>query len=340
MSTILQIDNKLLALRLNAFAIFNITDSLPNHTIRKIIYNNDRFIILTTTKLFHLYINQGFKLKNLTNKINTMVDINSIKFISNSYFSCRSNNDFAIYLNDGTIYICKISYRIFDEITKYKQLNNIDIIAIPNEEFGYIHKDGNKYIIEQFNNCGYNKKVCSLDALPTNFMTPSEFLCDGQLMDYKFKRPNDPPYIVNTKVEHIYNKYYYTKNNTIYRINTELSYGNHETDSHKVITIYGNYKIMSTVSNQTKFVEYHIYAGNGYVRNHEIACFHYCAINLGQYSNDVVGIGWSTINHHLFDDYVSKFVNNIMMCHKYGKLKVWIPKGVLFLIIQQTVDKN
>ena len=68
---------------MKSFNVFNITDHLDNHTIRKIIFNHFRCAILTSTKLYYLnYGNNGFKLIDVTENIAPRVNISDIKFIT------------------------------------------------------------------------------------------------------------------------------------------------------------------------------------------------------------------------------------------------------------------
>ena len=53
---LLTIDNKLIALWTSSVKVYNITDNLPGQTIRKIITNYNRLVILTTTGLYYLYV--------------------------------------------------------------------------------------------------------------------------------------------------------------------------------------------------------------------------------------------------------------------------------------------
>ena len=300
MSTcLLKIDNKLLAVQLDPFMICNISNHLHDHTIRKIIYNCDRFIILTITKLFYLYRvrDQGFKFIDITDNVSISVNICDIKFVSNSY---DTDNGIVMFTNNCKAYdydLVLTNDGISSSDHAVLNLKNKHILAASDDETGYIYKRDNKYVIEHCTKYEDNRVICRLDNLPLYFMTPCEFLYNSNPMDYG-QNEYYCPVVINTDVTHIYNKYYYVKNNLIYNTNDEdnLTYGKHKTDDQTVLTIYSKHKIVSTTLNKTNIVEHFMDTGDRYIKMHQIACSYYCADNLGQYSNDTYNIIWGQTN--------------------------------------------
>ena len=131
----------------------------------------------------------------------------------------------------------------------------------------------------------------------------------------------------------MYNRrYYYTMDGTIGHTTKQKSnLGYHKTDDHVMMDIDDDYKIVLNV--KTNVVEYHTKTRDNVVV-YNIGCSYYHVESFGQYNNSSYDVIWSPNNHHLFDNYTDGYVKNILTCHKYGKLKQWIPKGVLYLILQ------
>lgn len=162
---LLQIDNKLIAIQMKPFLMFNITGHVVNHVIRKITFNCKRIIILTTTSLYYLYVvDQKFKLIDITESVTSSVPINDITFVSNSYETLEG---IGIFTNNGRIFVCNIEYGKVIKCTYLCTLTNKNIETVSNEDMGYIRKHNNNYNVVHIQGSVTINTVCTLSKLPT-----------------------------------------------------------------------------------------------------------------------------------------------------------------------------
>ena len=329
---LLKIDNKLIALHLKSTTIYNITDNLTGHTIRKIICSADRFVILTATKLYYLYYNKHkFTLVDVTDAVTSTVDISDIKFITNT--STRLYYHFGIITYSNKGFICKIKEFIIKSINHVFSLDNKNVVAVSNREFGYICDSGNgEYVVEYYNFLKRIETVGIVNKIPTYFISPDHILCGKQYMTH-----NTKTFVVRCgNISHMYNEDYYVSNNLIYcTIDLEeywqkRNHGSNIIDGHAIVDYCCNHTIV--LNNKTRIVNYSKNSENAEI--HPIGKSYYCAENLPQYHNDVYNVKWTIGDHHLFGKYVDEYVKVVLWCHKYGSIRQWIPKGVLCLIIQ------
>ena len=146
---LLSIDNKLVAIQMNPLDTFNITDYLVNHTIRKIIFNYERFVILTSTSLFvlhHLDEPSNFYIIDITSQVTSGINlgINNIKFISNLY---DYDNRIMILTDTNMMFLYKIKNH---KVKWYKSISDFsvdDIVQISSNEAGFVVKDNGDYSI-------------------------------------------------------------------------------------------------------------------------------------------------------------------------------------------------
>ena len=334
MTSLLRIDNKFVIVTFEPFTILNISDLLVNHTIRKIVFNDYRVVILTTTNLYYLVFKskdsvddiKDHKLVDITENIKQTVNVNDILFVTNSY---DATNNIGIIVTNGKLYFCQIDDHRFVAITCVNTFKNNDVVAISDKGFGYIQKVGEKCSIGILNWEMRFVEIYIVDRLPTKFASPSVILCDDNLMiGYKF----------NVKIEgvtHVYNRYYHVADNGIYKdeYNEPALCGIHETNTHTVLNIDGNHKIVTTNGNDPKIIKYHRKFKH-YTDTKYIDTSYYHTENLGQYSNDTWNIEWTTDNHHLFDQYTKKFVEVLLRCRKYSKYQRLVPKQILYYILK------
>ena len=322
---LLKIDNKLVALSTKSSQVYNITDNLIKHTIRKVILNNDRLAILTTTNLYYLYKLDDFILVDITDSLKSMVDINDIKFIVNHSAGCNNIN---IITTCDRVFTCNVKDH---KVTKVKNVFKLhdDVIAVSDQGFGYIYMDYVKrYVVEECTSDNMLVQTCTLTRLPSNFITPYTFVYGKALIK------NDPPKSSLIKAKNIhcaYNEYYYTKDNLVYTTDNNdwlKCYGNHKTDKHKYLNVRYFYKVSLDICR--KIVTF-IHDDDGIIN--DIAKYHYCAKNLGKYSNDTIGVVWSMGNHCMFDKYTRRIIGFVMLCYKHSVNKMFVPKGVLFMIL-------
>ena len=178
---LLKVDNKLIAIQISTLLSFNISDHLANQTIRKIILNNQRLAILTSIGIYYLYVSTDFVLVNITNHFKSVLDISNIKFLVN-YAHCSDN--ISIITNDNGVYTCVIDYDEVEEVGYRFHFEGKDIIAVSNEDFGYVYKKNNKYVIKGRSYYDNVIKVHSLDGLPTKFFGYLQFVYDNKILDY------------------------------------------------------------------------------------------------------------------------------------------------------------
>ena len=335
---LLNVDNKLIALQLRPLRIFSITDNLPNQTIKQIVFNNNRFAILTTTRLYYLYVKTKFELVDLTANIRLTVDIKDITFISNS------NNDkdnIGIFTKQEEVFTCEIVNDNFYLIKHIFHFADKNIVAISNNEMGYIHKRNDKYIVEQFN-CFHRVVDMSIfDKLPTQFITPKEFLLGNVLVHHETTAYGNITNNYHNKVDHVYNRYFHVRKNKIHATNwnpiEKHSFGEHITDDCEVLNIgmHCEFKLLLVVAtcDNSKNIEVLCKSVGDPIRMHVME-LHYCAINLPQYTNNVVDIPWTPENHKMFGTFVDKFMFVVLKSHKYGKFCKFLPRRVLYYLLQ------
>ena len=332
---LLKIDHKLIALHSKTSKTFNITDHLNGQTIRQIIYNETRVCILTTTKLYYLYKDPDYKLVDITQNIEKTGTVSHIKFITNlnvpQVHPCRFN----IITNTDKRYICKIKRHIFKSTKYIYQLDTKDIITVPSNRFGYIYKDDNKYVVKHSNYFGDIEKLYTIDELPTSFISPNKIICTDKLMVCKYMTHSLRT--VCTDVSHAFNsKYYCTKNGDIYYTTPNLDikdtgHNIRRVSNHTIIDYDDKYMII--LNKQTNKLEHHINKKGTLIQNHIDNSYYYTE-NLLQYINNNWLVKWTSTNHHTFDKYTDKFVKVILKCCRYSVYRKYIPKGVLFMIIQ------
>ena len=331
---LLKIDHKLTALHLNTSKTFNITDNLNGQVIRQIIYNGIRFCILTTTQLHYLYKDPDYKLVDVTQNVGHTTPVHNIKFITNTDSSVLYPGHFNIITNSNEGYICKIKNHTFKSTEYIRQLTTKDITTVPSEWFGYIYKEGNKYVVEE---CSQKystiNRLYTIDELPTNFMLPNRIVYNGRLMEYKYRL--GCLQVMYTNVSHMYNyKYYCTNNGRICYVTPggvvkDTKYDIHKV-SHHIVIDYNDYYLI-ILNKQINKLEYHT---NNTTIQRRIDNSHYHTENLLQYINYNWNIRWTINNHHTFDKYTDKFVKVILKCCRYSVYRKYIPRGVLFMIIQ------
>ena len=170
-------DNKLLILHSPTAHIYNITDSLPNHTIKKVILNSHRVVILTTTNLYYLFHPQdNFQLVDLTDGINRITKVDSINYITNVF---DNDNSIGILTNNAP-YRCKVN----EDGTHYRTdvafyYINSNIIAVSSEYFGYVYiNDKQEYVMKQYTRRALEKPhdhctVCEFKEIYCHHKFPS-----------------------------------------------------------------------------------------------------------------------------------------------------------------------
>ena len=330
---LLKVDNKLIALHLASATTYTITDHIDEHNIKKITFTRSRFVILTSSQLYYLYRSQdGFKLYDLTDNIKRAVNVSDVKFVT-SVHSEYWPSEIGIITTSGKVYVCTFSVNLYRKIECVGSLGNKNVVAISDNNLGYIYDNGRGgYVKGYLNNASQLEDICMPTSLPTNFIHPVRVVCDKKyIVDtggvHKFK-------VIKDNVSVCYNADYYCgKDNLVHCFNDigKINYDYHVTDYHTMVDYDDKHKII--LVNKTGMIEY-ITALNGNRTLHPIVQSYYHVENLSQYSNNTWNIRWTINNHQLFGEYASKFVKNILICHKYGKLQRWIPKGVLYLILQ------
>ena len=333
---LLKIDNKLIALHLDSHDIYNITDNLSKHTIRKIVFDRKRFVILTVTNLYYLYYHKyKFTLIDVTDDVITTVDIGDIKFVTNSYYT-QSNHHFGIITYSNKAFMCKVKKHIFGSIDFAFSLDNKNVVAITDEQFGYIHDTGNgEYVVECYDFGNVVDNVGILTTIPTRFISPYMMFCGKQLMAITY---DSKSYVVHyDNISHVYNGRYYVIDGLIY--NTLDLGGKYEGTNHGTNIISGytiinyGYDYMIVFNNKTRIVNC-IKNSEEDTGTYPIGLSYYSVENLSQYHNYNWTNKWTIGDHRLFGKYVDEYVKVILWCYKCGNVRKWIPKGVLYLIIQ------
>ena len=311
---LLQIDYKLMAMQYDPFYMFNITDQLVGHTIQKIIFNDMRYIILTTTNLYYLSVKDDFQLVDITEV--TGIPISDIKFISN-----LDDDDygysFAVFTNDIDLYHCTFVDCQHRRTTYISHIKD-KIVTVSSRDSGYIYKTNNgNYTVKYINSAKEGHQMYTLTDLPIVFMNTGYILGESNMVGC-------------LNVTHVYNETYCVKNGLIAHVKKSKGlpkYGKPVTNRHKIINTNGNFRIVTTLYNNPKIIKL-INTGRN-ITMQPIGKSYYHVENLHQYDNTK----WSTVNHYLYNKPVNRIVNSVLLCHKYGGIKQWIPKGVLLMIL-------
>ena len=335
---LLKIDNKLLALYPESATIYNITDNLANHNIRRIISNSHRFVILTSTNLFYLYhTKQNYILNDITENVSRVVNIRNIKFVVNGSNPMYNPNNIGIITDTNRVFMVNVEIDTIISCTHRLDFDSKNIMAVSSNYFGYIYaNDNDEYVFENYASNSIVRHISTIKELPTQFIGPTRFLHDGNLMENNYF--GDSVNTISSNIHLLYNYHYYTKNNKIYQVgypeNNCNVLGTHKTGDNIMIDFWNKHRIV--LDSQTKTVDYINSTREYDVVLCRIARSYYHAESLFQYNNNDL-INWSKDNHHMFDKYTNKLVEVVLKCHKYGSITKWIPKCVLYLIIQLIV---
>ena len=111
------------------------------------------------------------------------------------------------------------------------------------------------------------------------------------------------------------------------------NHGTHINGNCTMINYMSTSKIISTTNNNVNIIEHIETTNDGKHISQQVGRSYFHIENLHQYTNNTWNIRWSTKDHHLYDTYTDKLVRLIITCHKYGKLKQWIPKPILLVIL-------
>ena len=332
---LLKIDNKLIAVCTKSLTSYNITDNLDGHIIRKIIVNSYRMVILTVTNLYYLYVTDEFVLVDVTECVFPYISGN-IQFIVN--YDAIFNN-IVIITDDDVVYVCETYIHKVTPMKLISKLEGKQIVAVSNKQFSYIYKCNDGYIMDRYNSWGQIVQHCVLDGIPSNFLTPFQYLHNNAI--FKYRSYNEPIDVIRD-VSHMYNEDYCVKNNIVYNTDDLIKYTNGDlehcynvcaTGYNKLIDIKHDYKIVLDGNHNVLLLHTYMII----FEIEFIAKSYYCADSIGQYSNDTVGVVWSANNHCMFDEYTRKIVYWVMLCYKYGGVRMFIPKGVLFMILGYVV---
>lgn len=148
MINLLHNDGQLLATKIIPFTIYNITNQLDGHIIKKIIYNNDRLIILTKTKLYNLYfVETDFQLDDITDDVNQSVNIDDIINVNMDDYG----DHFCIVTQTNLVFLVTF------EMHNLKSINSMlngpigNIVATSNKIMGLLfEQDDGSYLVAQF----------------------------------------------------------------------------------------------------------------------------------------------------------------------------------------------
>ena len=340
LTNLLKIDNQILAISSDPYNVFNISKHLDGHIIRKIIFNDSRFIILTATNvdsqvrptylksfsnfssnLYYMYARTTEpKLVDISDDISSVLNISDIKFITNSK---GESSDFNIITNTNKVFMCEIVNGTSIDITQ-ESFKDVNYIAISNKGIGCVCEQDNKKYIGS-NDRYLRSSLYEINTLPTQFFVNDTILYGNKLI-YSDET-------ISTNVSKMYNKYYYVEDNNIRNVfgDNELMpyYSKHKVGNRKVLNITSALCITSTVAKQTKIIEFH----HKNTTIEQIAIAHYHVENYDQYDNKAWNVTWCPSTNHLFDKYTNKFIKTILICYKYAKITKWIPKVVLWMII-------
>ena len=335
-NSLLLVDKNLIAVCISPFCVFDITKQLPNQIIKSIVFDYHRFAILTTTNLYYLHVSDKFELVDLTDDVTPFVSIDEIKFISNSR---NDHHNIGIFTTYNEAVSCDIRDNTFRTVKQMVQTPGKDIVAVPNKGMGYIYKKDEKYIVEQFNIYHNTIEVCTFDELPTQFISPREFLFGNTLMKYTMESNDNILQNYHKKVSHIYNHRYHSTDDdicgTVWNTTKVHTYGKHTTDNYKVLNIKYDYPLTSliVITNDDSNVELVWKSVYGDSKEH-IMKSHFCAVNLQQYTNNAIGVEWQPKYHHLFDEFTNTLVLLTLKCQKYGKFQKMLPRGLFYYLLQ------
>ena len=320
---LLSIDNKLVALNTDNMAIIDITDHIPKSSIRQIILDDIRLIILTTDAIHCCYYDEHddeFVIEDIT----SLHTIFQIKFIANG-FDNLSRDDFIVIFDDDAIIECSVGKSSYHVI----RFANSDIVGVTDGVCPCLvarHTIDNCYNIKALVSVVDTTLVCKLDDLPDLFPTETATYADGLLTLYKNININPIKEEIDD-VTHVTNKYYVKDNNVYSVYNNKLLLYGYENNNSRTVIIGPEYHVklskrfkLLTSTKEGKYTE--------------LDHVHYCVNVLGQYKNTSLGIVWSPHNHSHFDEYTSKFVRWVILCYKQSDSKRYFPKVVLYRIIQ------
>lgn len=334
MISLLKVDNKLIIVNSLQLIITSITDNLPGQVIRKIIFNDTRFVILTTTKLYYVYNNNGYNFVDITNNIKQVIDIDNITFITNSYYN-YGYQSFSIFTNLGDVLYYEVNNHVMRITRPLFTTGNENVVAISNEGVGYIHIHNNKYHVKRFSWLSDVYQICTLNKLPKMFPTSTTVLCNNKLVEHN----PGVSRTIDDDICHMYNNQCYAKNGDIYEVvsggHTKLHHWTKcKTVNHKVINVKGTFVIVIDTSKSLPNIIEHYGNLPGIPVITRIGESYYCTKNFAQYSNDTWNIVWSPTNHKLYDKYSTKIVKLVLVCYKYSKFRKFMSKGVLHMVLQ------
>ena len=329
---LLSIDNKLVVLLTNNMIPIDITQHIPKNSIKKIILNDTRLIILTMDTIYRCYYderNNMFVIENITPYIGIfragLFSVKNIKFVANGFNDSKEN--FVIIFDDNHIMDCE-----FDEPTKITcagmKFVNVDVIGVVDDNSPCIvikNTLEDYYAVIKLINISSNIGICKLNYIPDLVPTVTTTLNNKTLTFHgAFNCETDTT--IND-VTHVTNKYY-VKDNNVYSINDHKLLSNScNNDKSRLVTLGDDYQVnlskltkelISTKSNTTD----------------KLSDVHYCVDVLGQYSNTSFDVTWSPNNHHHFDKYTDKFIRWVILCYKQSNSKRYFPTPILYSIIQ------
>ena len=273
---LLKVDNKLIALHLKSANVYNITDNV-NYSIKQIIFNKYRFVILTSTKLYILGRKQNnFNLVDLTDDINPTTNINNIKFVANSHEKYNHLYYFAIITTSNNLFVCRIQKYSgkFKSMELKLKNDGKDIVAVSNINLGYIYKQSDgTYNVAEYSHIV--DELCTIPTLPTNYVYQHMFLF-GTKLQYRSQLRKSLK-TIHKDVRHVYNSIYYCTNDNCIRsiIKEKTIFGCHVVDYHVMIDFGTKHKIVLDV--RTNVVEHRVNTLIG-DRIYNIGCAHYYVV--------------------------------------------------------------
>ena len=202
-----------------------------------------------------------------------------------------------------------------------------------------------RYIVNYYERTYGIRHIGVLDEVPTKFMSPFKFLLGNELMEFKvYSSVHLNPLnckwleVVQTNVSSVYNGSFYVKENNICQIpeiSKDNNYGHHLTKDHKVLNINSDYKIVLDTRYKPNTIKHvSIYGIHDSYNTRKLGKSYYHTENLTQYSNSSYNVTWSKDTHKLFGEYATQFVTFVIMCHKHSVNRKFVPRGVLYCIIQ------
>ena len=300
---LLQVDHHLLIFHQKTGKVYDITNS-PINNIRNIIFDNNRVIILTSTKLYYLYFNlilNIFEVFDMTSDIILKVSINDIKFISGED-TLHHNKEvlrcgFHIITQNNEIFHAVMYDHIFGWLSRehyaYTGNEGVNILMAASRNFGIIYKSEDKYRAGYMGDNGITASF-TINELPKQFITLPIL--------YKLSRVTN---------------------------NQQITCDVKETIDHTIITIIDKHeRILLNKSQEVIYVN-----AKQYVSTH-IGYSYYHTENLLQYTNRRLNVTWTPGDHHLFGKYVDKYVTTVLLCYKKCNYIKYLPRQVLFYIFQ------